>query len=211
MPEELKDVDAFIASQSSGWMTGRLFLAFAYYFVASISTYRLQLPLQLRGKTIYLFVDNHPSRCNSKAIELFAMNNIKLITFPAHCTHVLQPFDVGVASSFKLNMTSFRFSATIKDKVVGMNDASKARYLTISSIINAWNMIPFEVLQKSFVSSGLHPFNPEIPSNNPLANHSSNVSGPKRRGKINIANQDLTSDQNRLLFLIINMAQIYKV
>lgn len=108
-------------------------------------------------------------------------------------------------------MTSFRFSTTIKDNVVGLNDASKARHLTISSIINAWNMIPFEVLQKSFVSSGLYPFNPEIPSNNPLANHSSNVSGPKRRGKINIANQDLTSDQNRLLFLIINMAQIYKV
>lgn len=84
MPEELKDVDAFIVSQSSVWITGRLFLAFAYYFVASISKYRLQLPLQLSEKTIYLFVDNHPSKFNSKANGLFAMNNIKFIIFPAH-------------------------------------------------------------------------------------------------------------------------------
>ena len=89
MPDELKNVDAFIASQCSGWMTNKLFTAFVVYFVATMSTYRLELPAELQDKTIYLLVDNHPSRCNSTAVEFLATHNIKLITFPGHCTHVM--------------------------------------------------------------------------------------------------------------------------
>lgn len=200
MPDELKDIeDAFITSQSSGWMTTRLFSAYAVFFVAEINKYRLQLPQALRSQTIYLFVDNHLSRCNSFAIEFLRMHNIRLITFPAHCTHVIQPYDVGVASSFKLNMSSFRLSKSIRDKTANFNDTAKARYITISSIINSWNSIPFEVLQKSFISCGLHPFNPSAVLLNPLTNPNCNAMGPRRRGTIDITNQELTSDANRLL------------
>lgn len=39
-PDELKDFQAFFASQKSGWMTKHLFSAFALYFVSVITHYR---------------------------------------------------------------------------------------------------------------------------------------------------------------------------
>ena len=155
-----------------------------------MSTYRLELPVELRDKTIYLLVDNHRSRCNFTAVKFLATHNIKLITFPGHCIHVMQPFDVGIASTFKLNISSFRLSNSVRDKASSLNDTAKARYLTVSSIINTWNSIPFEILQNSFEATGICPFNPNIPLNNPLTN---------KNGRINITNQELTSDQKCLL------------
>ena len=198
-PEELATMDCFLASQTAGWMTRQLFSAFAVFFVASISLYRLELPPDLRSQTIVLLVDNHISRCNSYAAELFHLHNIKLITFPAHCTHVLQPFDVGVASTFKLNLSSFKISKPVLEKSKKLNkEAARIRYLIISSIVNSWNSIPTEILEKSFYSSGILPWNPEIPKNNSKTNQISTLSGPVRPGKINIANKDLTTDDNRL-------------
>lgn len=218
MPDELKNVDTFIASQCSGWMTNKLFTAFVVYFVATMSTYRLELPAELQDKTIYLLVDNRPSRCNSTAVEFLANHNIKIITFPGHCTYVMQPYDVGVASTFKLNMSSFRLSNSVREKASSLNDTAKARYLTVSSIINAWNSIPFEILQKSFETTGICPFNPNVPINNPLTNKNETATGPKRRGGISISNQELTSDQNRLLLYnyeketqLINVNQIPQI
>ncbi|KAJ8955083.1 hypothetical protein NQ314_006964 [Rhamnusium bicolor] len=46
-------------------------------------------------------MDNHESHCSLEAI-LFAKNNgIALLTFPPHCSHRLQPLDVGVLGPFK--------------------------------------------------------------------------------------------------------------
>lgn len=199
LPQELHDMNAFFCSQKAGWMSKQLFSAFAIFFATSINLYRLELPIELRSETVILLVDNHISRCNAYAAEFLRLHNIRLVTFPAHCTHVLQPFDVGAAASFKLNLSSFKFSKSVIDSSKKLQkEAARVRYLTVSSIINAWNSIPNEVLKISFEASGIYPFNPEIPLNNRFTNQTSTFPGPERHGRINITNKELTSDINRI-------------
>ena len=125
---------------------------------------------------------------NAFASLCFKLHNIILLTLPAHCTHVMQPFDVGVASVLKSKMSSLKYNKSIKENANKCNfAAAKARYLTISSIIQAWNEVPMEVLKKSFEATGISPFN--------------SVYHPpheKRREYFKTCCQELTSDENIL-------------
>ena len=171
IPPELLMIDAFYASQSSGWMTTHLFTAFCIYFACIMSQYRLTLPLHLRSEPIILLVDNHSSRVNSQAIEFLVRHNIQLLTFPPHTTHVLQPFDVCVASPLKTKMASYKYIKIVKDTAKELlSGAARARYLTISSLVNSWNSIPQELLIKSFDATGLSPLDQSKALNNPLTN-----------------------------------------
>jgi hypothetical protein len=58
----------------------------------------------LRGKQILLLVDGPGSRINSAAIEYLLLNGIILITLLAHTSHLLEPFDVGLAVPTKSNI-----------------------------------------------------------------------------------------------------------
>lgn len=99
-PAEFKNLDAFFASQASGWMTSHLFYAYSAFFAGEINKFRLELPDDIRNKPVILHCDNHPSRFISNDIKFLAQHKIQMITFPAHCTHVLQPFDVSIAYPF---------------------------------------------------------------------------------------------------------------
>ena len=128
-------------------MTSKLFVSFCIFFVCNINNYRLSLPQNIRNEKIILLVDNHTSRCNSWAIEFLARHNIDLLTFPPHTTHVLQPFDVCVAGPLKTRMATLKISELISSVSLRFpNDAQKVRYLTISSLLNAWYSIPSELL-----------------------------------------------------------------
>lgn len=50
---------------------------------------------------ISLLMDNRESHCTLDAIMFARENGIVLVTFPPHCTHRLQPLDVGVMGPFK--------------------------------------------------------------------------------------------------------------
>lgn len=110
IPSELTLLNGFFASQKSGWMTNKLFVSFCIYFVCNVNNYRLSLPQNIRNEKIILLVDNHPSRCNSWAIEFLARHNIDLLTFPPHATHVLQPFDVCITGPLKTRLASLKTS-----------------------------------------------------------------------------------------------------
>ena len=49
-------------------------------------------------------MDGHRSGLNSDTDEFFTQNNILVIIFLAHTSYCKQPFDVGIASSFKSNL-----------------------------------------------------------------------------------------------------------
>lgn len=95
---------AFFVSSSSGWITKKLFVAFAIYFIREISLFRIQNNI---SEEIWLILDGHKSRINTMAIELFVRNKINVLILPAHCSHVCQPFDVGLASPFKRRIKIF--------------------------------------------------------------------------------------------------------
>ena len=103
MPSELERLTdyAVMATQKSGWMTYDLWLRYAIEFVHQVSHYRTSLPPSLREQRITLISDGHASRNNVLAAKYLLDNKIDLVILPAHTSHCLQPFDVGLASSLK--------------------------------------------------------------------------------------------------------------
>jgi hypothetical protein len=88
-------------TSASGWMNRELYTYFAIQFSHEMSHYRMNLPPELQEEPILLLVDGHTSRLSWRANMILNINNIQVLTFPGHCSHVLQPFDVGVASPLK--------------------------------------------------------------------------------------------------------------
>ena len=47
----------------------------------------------------------HGLHVSTELIELARKNDIHLLSFPAYMSHILQPLDVGVFKSFKMNFS----------------------------------------------------------------------------------------------------------
>ena len=151
---------AFFSSSPSGWITKRLFTAFAVYFCNEISLFKIQHNI---SEDIWLILDGHRSRINSIAIEYFIQNNVNILILPSHTSHVCQPFDVGLASPMKRRIKDFTQcpSTIIQDHMTEyQTQAAKQRILVIAAIINAWNQTatPLNCLS-SFSSTGIYPYN----------------------------------------------------
>lgn len=89
------------ASSITGWMNRDIFYIWCIMFVCEISTYRLTLPEEIRSEHIVLVVDGHSSRGHYYSSKLLSLFGIILLVLPGHTNHVLQPFDVGLASPLK--------------------------------------------------------------------------------------------------------------
>jgi hypothetical protein len=48
-----------------------------------------------------LIYDGHASHLSIEVIEKARANDVSFLCLPSHCTHLLQPLDVGVMSSLK--------------------------------------------------------------------------------------------------------------
>jgi hypothetical protein len=103
MPNDLKvhDADAYFASTETGWMTKHCFLIYCNFLLCELVNYRADLPPELRGQTILLILDGHSSRWTFEAMIVLRAAGIDVVVLPAHCTQVLQLFDVCVASPVK--------------------------------------------------------------------------------------------------------------
>ena len=196
----LSDFNAYFATQSNGWMTKTLFSVWAIHFVSELNLIRLTLPPEIRNKKAVLILDNHSSRVNSFAIEFLNKHNIKVITLPAHCSHVLQPFDVGCAACLKAKITKAKLlndeQKIVRHFVFLSTKIARARYGIVSAIINAWFEIPLSTLQNSWEKAGIFPFNPQKGLTNPLTNKT--VIPVQTNNRFSIANSTLTDDEMRL-------------
>ena len=142
-------------------MTKHLWSAFCVYFTHTIQKLRMDLDNSESQKYAILIVDNHSSRLNSYAIEYLLMHKIHLITLPAHCTHVMQPIHLSVASSFKANLNRFKISSQNLAKLnIFTTQAAKNRYILIHSIQKSWEMVSEETIKAGFEKTGIYPFNP---------------------------------------------------
>ena len=101
-----------------------------------------------------LIVVNHSSRLNSYAIEYLIMHRIHILTLPAHCTHVLQPIDISIASSFKSFLNRYKISAQNIPKLLNFtSQAAKNRYSIVYSIQKPWESITPEIIKAGFEKS----------------------------------------------------------
>ena len=180
--EELCDFCFFSTSQT-GWMNKNLFLVYSIIFCHQLSQYRMNLPQELRNQRVLLVVDGHKSRINFLAVKVFDLFNVDLLILPGHTSHLLQPFDVSVASPLKI---AFKTALDAKlrefEKIEFKKGekTSKLRFIIICAFLDA--------LQKSttrtniisgFEKSGFIPFNPNSPLSSVFAmNEIYNVQAP---------------------------------
>lgn len=82
-----------VNSPKSSWMIGSLFIKVLEHVKKHARC--------SKDDRIIMLMDNHESHCTLDAIIYARENGIVLVTFPPHCTHRLQPLDVGVMGPFK--------------------------------------------------------------------------------------------------------------
>ena len=85
--------EAIGAGNSSGWMSEREFLIFLDHFIKHVKP--------TKDDPVLLFLDNHHSHVNVAVINKAKENYVILLSYPPHCSHKLQPLDVGVYGPLK--------------------------------------------------------------------------------------------------------------
>lgn len=155
LPEELKQLtdSAYFASSPSGWVTSKLFLSWRIFFVHTLIAYKLENGMLLKRNNsfkfpCFLFLDGHKTRLNSQAIEILYQNNVRVIVFPSHTTHVLQPFDVSLAAPLKNAIRSLggKFPPHMKNMASNLCPTAKSRFFVVHTLIDAWKIFTSKVV-----------------------------------------------------------------
>lgn len=175
-------------------------------FVAELQMIRLRLPPELRHEPVLLFLDGHPSRWDFYANLIFWTFNVDVVTFPGHCSHLLQMFDVCIASPLKIELkkelTASRFSsflATLRPEDFRTNrkqNAREMRLLLIESFFTAFERVcTHKNCRSSFQETGISPYNPDVVLSSPYTMEPP-AEGlfPKRQGPASA--KWLTSDES---------------
>ena len=137
---------SMIAAQKKGWITGELYLKWFRFFLEQIPP----------ARPVLLIQDGCSSHISIELIELAKENDVHLLCLPSHTTHVLQPLDVGVFSSFKHHV------GLALNMLVRSSEARVPTSEDIPAILSeAWpkSMTPVN-LMSGFRKSGIHPLNP---------------------------------------------------
>ena len=155
---------AHFGSSESGWMNKRIFVHWAMCFLSDILYYKLKLPDHLRKQRILLILDGHKSRANFFVAKLFDLFGIDILILPGHTSHLLQPFDVSLASSLK---TEYKKQIENYDKVLdktgllkdnGKYNMGEIRKMMITCLINALKKAGTpSVIKSGFRASGIFP------------------------------------------------------
>ena len=176
LPAELQEFadDVNFFTSPNGWMTRDVFLSYCVNLVHEITLWRPTLPPPLRGQRILLLLDGHPSRKCYEGIEYLRQNGIDVITFPGHSTHLLQPFDLLVASALKahLRKSTAEWNRKLRHAEVAAPATSAAgvkRYVLVESFVNGLQKaLTTRVARQAFAMAGLCPLNPAIVLANPV-------------------------------------------
>lgn len=134
-------------SSRNGWMTAELFVRVLEHLVKTSSCSTMN--------KILLIMDNHVSHVSIEAINFAKVHGIVMLTFPPHCSHRLQPLDVGVYGPFK---------SAVK---IAFNDWMRTHHgkaITIYNVAELANKafnksFTFDNITNSFKKSGIWPVN----------------------------------------------------
>jgi hypothetical protein len=154
-----------IVNSPSGWMTGEIFAQWANRFCQWLQIYRLSLPEEVRGQTALLYIDNCRSHCSLEALTVFRMNNVKVISFPPHVTHILQPVDVSCAKALKADLWKNMkyFEKNIDKFIVTPNQSERRRAQLILAALSSVAACNFKACPNGFRKAGIFPFDPMEP------------------------------------------------
>lgn len=106
-----------------------------------------------KEKPRLLIADGHASHITANMIALCMENNIDLLILPPHCSHLLQPLDVGVFGPLK------KYHAYETDRLLraGINRFQRAEWVTLYQTIRL-KALSVENILSGWRGAGLVPF-----------------------------------------------------
>jgi hypothetical protein len=176
--------------QSSGWITAKILES---YLVETVLEYfqlqRLKPGASQRG---LLLVDGHSSRINEHLWQTFKDNDVDVMTFVSHSSHVLQPLDLCVFGSFKARlrggMTALKTLTLSQKRAFVMKRALDALYHALS---------PTNIAS-GFEKAGIVPLDRNMPLSHPAINRDPStppIPSRKRKTVISLDGDVLTSNE----------------
>ena len=150
---------AWFGASSNGWMTRFLFLDWAICFCHWLEGYRSRLGGSFLSAPAALILDGHTTRLNPAALWYFRLHNVRVIILPAHSSHITQPFDVGIATSFK---NEFKRALSRLFSQFDEPTADELRFVSILAAIEAHdNAVSILSAMGAFRRAGLRPLDPD--------------------------------------------------
>ena len=145
------------AGNSSGWMTATEFLIYMDHFIKHVKP--------TPSEPVLLLLDNHSSHTNINVVEKAKANGVIMLSFPPHCTHRLQPLDVGVYGPFK------SYCAIAQDTWMRNNPGKTMSIYEIPGIVKyAWPLASItNNIINAFKKTGICPYNKNIFTNEEFA------------------------------------------
>lgn len=199
-----------VGGQCSGWMNIALFGAWVKLFVSHVQ--KIKKKRDLEDQKSVLFLDAHSSRLNPEAIKLLQENNIMMVTFPAHSSHILQMLDLVINPVFKRNLRSYwnAYNRKLVYKLEGENkeeiEACKTeqdRFVLISAVIDAYaSSATIMNCKSAFMASGVLPFNPDKPLNNERLSKTKIIVKKKKKYKRLSINSKIVTQEHVLQEII---------
>ena len=89
-----------------------------------------------------MLIDGHTSREIPLALEILASQNVNVVVLPSHTTHILQLFDIMLASPLKNELSTLLQKRMRNEEIFRRaNHAADVRFLCVSSLCEAWNHV----------------------------------------------------------------------
>ena len=131
----------------SGWMESANFQQwFSKLFVAAVMPMTMTAP-------VVLFFDGHHSHISLKLIEVARSNNIHLVCFPPHVTHLIQPLDVSAFGPVKNQWRKCLKAYQIKSRA---STITKEEFPRLLDELYEKSFLP-QHFRSGFRKCGLHP------------------------------------------------------
>lgn len=130
----------YVANKKS-WMTSSLFKDYLT---------SLDKSMKIQKKKILLFIDQcpaHPPICN--------LENVKVLFFPANCTSVLQPLDLGIIRTVKVNYRKLLMRKITESLDENAEKRYKANVLdALYFVRQSWDQVSKTTIEKCFQKAG---------------------------------------------------------
>ena len=102
-------------------------------------------------------MDNHSSRFSTSAIDLCILNNIEVLCYPGHLTHILQGPDVVLNKPISSRVENWIENNT---RVSGNSDMSRISFIAVVNEA-VRDVCSKENVLRAYSATGLIPFNPK--------------------------------------------------
>lgn len=133
-------------ASESGWMTSIAFRNFMNHFV-------LHSHASKENPTLLVF-DGHSSHLSVEALDIALANGITLLSLPPHCSHRMQPLDVGVFGNFT-KVFNNQCQAWMKNHIGRVIEIQHVPKIADDALDVACTP---RTIKSSFKASGIYPF-----------------------------------------------------